>query len=145
MLSDEFSRTQTRQNLVREMRSRVQGKDESVTEYWINKRYLCYQVNPRMDETEIMEHIVEGLPRRIGALLFTHHVSSLNELKDFLKNQERGDLYGRVQREHVIPHPIGAQEPERDFNEFGPWTGDDLDTDDRSQERLDEEAHPIWS
>ncbi|RWS23144.1 hypothetical protein B4U80_13430 [Leptotrombidium deliense] len=69
---------------------RIQETNESVINYVLAKKAMCYRVDPNMKEDEIISSIIEGINFEIAKILYVANPASVDELLKIAKNAEHG-------------------------------------------------------
>ena len=69
---------------------RKQGTKESVTQYIVEKRLLCFQMDPDMSMTDIMDYVFDGFLPEIKREIEIHGCDNLQQLSDKAAAVEKG-------------------------------------------------------
>ncbi|RWS23174.1 hypothetical protein B4U80_07563, partial [Leptotrombidium deliense] len=83
------------------LHSAVQLPHQPVANYILEKKTLCFKLDPNMSETDIIHHILEGIDPEIAKVIYTANPESVEKLLEVAKNAERGtrNLAARLTRE----------------------------------------------
>lgn len=76
--------------LRKELRKRVQSKDEPVVNYILAKKALCSKLDDKMTEEEIMDYLYEGIIPEIRSQLTAHNLRAIDEFTVKAKLIEKG-------------------------------------------------------
>ena len=69
---------------------RKQGTRESVAQYIVEKRLLCFQMDPNMTQNDVMDYVFDGFLPEIKREIEIHGCSDLEELSEKASAVEKG-------------------------------------------------------
>ena len=96
------------------LQQRKQSHDESVTSYFDDVVNLCYEIDPKMSDSMIIQHLMRGINANFRKEL-SRRESSINTLNEFLKYVKiEQDLYETFEKSRN-PSPE-TQQPYFEFN-----------------------------
>jgi hypothetical protein len=107
------------------LQSRTKMKTETTSEYCMEIQKLCAQVNPRMAEEEIVDHIIVGLPAEWQRELYRQGVTTVTECMksiDLLESTEKlvqanvEKLKGMTIGEPDTMKPVNLTQSQHPFN-----------------------------
>ena len=73
-----------------EIRNRKQAPNESVYNYILAMRDLCYELDNAMSDEDVLEHIYRGMNPEIAKLVRSHGPQTIDNFTDKAKAAERG-------------------------------------------------------
>ena len=73
-----------------ELAKRKQGPDETVANYILAKRALCFRLDASMESKEIVRYVYDGIKPEIARMLFAQCPADFDALSEMAKNIERG-------------------------------------------------------
>ena len=89
-IEDYFLPSGYRESIRNELRARVQKIGESAQDYLIQKHALCLRLDREMQESRIIEWVIEGLDPEIAEQVIIYEPLEIDTLVELIKRIERG-------------------------------------------------------